>query len=97
MNNYDDFSQLLSSYFLKYLPYHTGYSINTISSYRDTFILLFRYHEQVLGKKLLILHSSISPKNTLSHSLSGWRQKKTTVSQAEIRDWQQSMLFLSTF
>lgn len=51
MNNYDDFSQLLSSYFLKYLPYHTGYSINTINSYRDTFILLFRYHEQVLGKK----------------------------------------------
>lgn len=51
MDKYDDFSCLLSSYFLKYLPNHTGYSRNTVSSYRDTFVLLFRYHEQVLGKK----------------------------------------------
>ena len=51
MNKYDDFSRLLSSYFFKYLPNHTGYSRNTVSSYRDTFIQLFRYHEHVLGKK----------------------------------------------
>lgn len=51
MDKYNDFSSLLSSYFLKHLPSHTGYSRNTVSSYRDTFVLLFRYHEQVYGKK----------------------------------------------
>jgi len=39
------FQQLLSSYFLKYIPERTSYSSNTIKSYRDTFILLFQYHE----------------------------------------------------
>lgn len=51
MDKYNDFSSLLSSYFLKHLPSHTGYSRNTVSSYRDTFVLLFRYHEQIYGKK----------------------------------------------
>ncbi len=51
MDKYNDFSSLLSSYFLKHLPSHTGYSRNTVSSYRDTFVLLFRYHEQVYEKK----------------------------------------------
>lgn len=37
--------QLLSSYFLKYMPERTSYSSNTIKSYRDTFILLFQYQE----------------------------------------------------
>lgn len=39
------FQQLLSSYFLKYIPERTSYSNNTIKSYRDTFILLFQYQE----------------------------------------------------
>lgn len=46
------FQQLLSSYFLKYIPERTSYSNNTIKSYRDTFILLFQYHEY--------LHKSLS-------------------------------------
>lgn len=36
---------MLSDYFLKYIPERTGYSDNTIKSYRDTFILMFRYHK----------------------------------------------------
>ncbi len=51
MDKYNDFSCLLSSYFLKYLPLYAGYSHNTISSYRDTFVLLFYYHEQVHKKR----------------------------------------------
>jgi len=46
----NQFPQLLSSYFLKYIPERTGYSDNTIKSYRDTFILLFRYQEDYLRK-----------------------------------------------
>jgi site-specific recombinase XerD len=41
------FQQLLSSYFLKYIPERTSYSSNTIKSYRDTFILLFQYEEHL--------------------------------------------------
>ncbi|MDD4439719.1 MAG: site-specific integrase [Tissierellia bacterium] len=41
------FQQLLSSYFLKYIPERTSYSSNTIKSYRDTFILLFQYQEHL--------------------------------------------------
>lgn len=46
------FQQLLSSYFLKYIPERTNYSDNTIKSYRDTFILLFQYHEEYLNKSV---------------------------------------------
>lgn len=46
------FQQLLSSNFLKYIPERTGYSCNTIKSYRDTFILVFQYQEHL--KKPLI-------------------------------------------
>jgi integrase/recombinase XerD len=38
-----DFAEYLSEYFLKYAPRQTGYSINTIRSYRDTFTIFLRY------------------------------------------------------
>lgn len=38
-----DFGEYLSEYFLKYAPRQTGYSINTIKSYRDTFTIFLRY------------------------------------------------------
>lgn len=37
---------LITSFFSVYLPNTVGYSENTIKSYRDTFILLFRYSEE---------------------------------------------------
>ena len=46
------FQQLLSSYFLKYIPERTNYSDNTIKAYRDTFILLFQYQEEYLNKSV---------------------------------------------
>lgn len=41
----------LSAYFLKYMPTRTGYSSNTIQSYRDTFIIFLRYGKNVLRIK----------------------------------------------
>jgi site-specific recombinase XerD len=38
-----DFGQYLPEYFLKYISRQTGYSINTIKSYRDTFTIFLRY------------------------------------------------------
>jgi len=38
-----DFGDYLSEYFLKFAPRQTGYSINTIKSYRDTFTVFLRY------------------------------------------------------
>ena len=38
-----DFAEYLSEYFLKYAPRQTGYSINTIKSYKDTFTVFLRY------------------------------------------------------
>lgn len=36
---------LITSYFANYLPNIVGYSENTIKSYRDTFVLLFKYSD----------------------------------------------------
>lgn len=38
-----DFAYYLSAFFTKYLPGECGLSPNTVSSYRDTFLLFFRY------------------------------------------------------
>lgn len=46
------FSQLITSYFIHYLPERSGYSENTIKAYRDTFILLFRYQKTMARKSL---------------------------------------------
>lgn len=43
MNRMTDFATLLSSFLTEYLPVQKGASIQTISSYRDTFKLLLRY------------------------------------------------------
>ena len=42
-----DFSYLLSNFLTKFLPSERGLSHNTISSYRDTFILLLKYFKEV--------------------------------------------------
>jgi integrase/recombinase XerD len=49
--NSTNFGKFLSSYFLKYIPYKTGYSENTIKSYRDTFTIFLRYCNDVLRIK----------------------------------------------
>ena len=51
-----DFGDYLSEYFLKFAPRQTGYSINTIKSYRDTFTIFLRY----LNDKLRIKPERLS-------------------------------------
>jgi len=46
-----DFAEYLSEYFLKYISRQTGYSINTIKSYRDTFTIFLRYLKSELKIK----------------------------------------------
>jgi site-specific recombinase XerD len=45
------FSQCLSNFFVKYLPSEKNYSINTITSYRDTFKLLLLFMDKVENVK----------------------------------------------
>lgn len=47
----NDFATHLSAYFLKYMPTRMGYSSNTIKSYRDTFVIFFRYCQSELSIK----------------------------------------------
>ena len=47
-----DFAYYLSSFFTKYLPHQCGLSPNTVSSYRDTFLLLFSYLMNEKGIKI---------------------------------------------
>ncbi len=47
----NDFAAYLSAYFLKYLPSRTGYSDNTVKSYRDSFVIFLRYCKSELGIK----------------------------------------------
>ncbi|MHB1256338.1 MAG: hypothetical protein ACYCXI_09015 [Dethiobacteraceae bacterium] len=66
--------QLLSAYFIKYIPERSGYSDNTIKSYRDTFILLFRYQGEVVKQPVNKL-SFEETGSTLNPSLNGSRNK----------------------
>ncbi|SDK97713.1 phage integrase N-terminal SAM-like domain-containing protein, partial [Alkalibacterium thalassium] len=49
--NSADFGRYLSKYFLEYITQRTGYSDNTIKSYRDTFTIYLRYCNEVLRIK----------------------------------------------
>ena len=42
-----DFSYFLSNFLIKFLPCERGLSNNTISSYRDTFVLLLKYYKEI--------------------------------------------------
>lgn len=50
MNN--TFDKLVTEYFGNYLPIQSGFSQRTIENYRDTFLLLFKYQETELGKRI---------------------------------------------
>ena len=47
-----DFAYYLSAFFTKYLPGECGLSANTVSSYRDTFLLFFRYLKNEKGLRI---------------------------------------------
>jgi len=46
MNKPTDFSKYLSDFLVKYLPHERGVSINTLTSYRDSFVLFFRFMQE---------------------------------------------------
>lgn len=52
MMKHNDLPQLISSYFIRCIPERSGYSENTVKSYRDAFVLLFRYQKEVLMKSV---------------------------------------------
>lgn len=46
------FDKLVTEYFSNYLPIQSGFSKRTIENYRDTFLLLFKFQEDMLGKRI---------------------------------------------
>ena len=85
MNN-KTFSIQLSNYFLKYIPSRTGYSINTIKSYRDTFIIFLKYLTEHLNIKSDKIEFSLLNRDTIEDFLSWLEiQKSYSVSSRNIR------------
>ena len=79
--NMNNFAKYLSAYFLKYIPTRTGYSSNTIISYRDTFIVFLRYCNDELRIKPEKIDFSLINRNTIEDFLSWLEcQKKYSVS-----------------
>ncbi|OGL46493.1 MAG: integrase [Candidatus Schekmanbacteria bacterium RBG_13_48_7] len=71
-----DFATHLSTYFLKYMPTRTGYSSNTIESYRDTFIIFLRYCNDELRIKPEKINFTIINRNMVEDFLFWLEYKK---------------------
>jgi len=65
-----DFAHYLTSFFMKYLPVERGVSPNTISSYRDTFLLFIAYVRDEKGKAVERLHLKDINKELITDFLS---------------------------
>jgi len=82
----NDFATYLSAYFLEYMPTRTGYSSNTIKSYRDSFIIFLRYCNNELKIKPEKMHFSLLNRNMIEGFLSWLEcQKKNSVSTRNLR------------
>ncbi len=81
-----DFTTYLSVYFLKYIPTRTGYSSNTIRSYRDTFIIFLRYCNDELRIRPETITFSIISRDMIEDFLY-WieSEKKSSVSTRNLR------------
>lgn len=44
-----EFMSMLEDYFETYLPYSQGLSLNTMESYKQSFLLLLRFMSDVMG------------------------------------------------
>ena len=82
----NDFATYLSAWFLKYLPLRTGYSDNTIKSYRDSFLIFLRYCSSELGIKPEKMDFTQINRNMVEDFLL-WleHQKKLSVSTRNLR------------
>jgi site-specific recombinase XerD len=65
---HSDFAYYLTNFLSKYLPGERGLSKNTISSYRDTFILFLKYMKTV-GKSVEQINLNDISKSTISNFL----------------------------
>ena len=80
------FHQMLSTYFLKYVPERTDYSRNTIKSYRDTFILIFQYQEKCIGKSISKLEFDTMSRKYIENFLNWLENEKCySVSSVNLR------------
>jgi site-specific recombinase XerD len=85
MNN-KSFATHLSAYFLKYMPTRTGYSCNTIQSYRDTFVVFLRYGKNVLKIKPDKMNFESINRKMVEDFLSWLEyQKKLSISTVNLR------------
>ncbi len=83
-NNY--FATYLSNYFLKYMPVRTGYSSNTIKSYRDSFVIFLRYCNDELKIKPQNLDFTLINRDMIEKFLSWLNyQKNYSVSTRNLR------------
>lgn len=76
-----DFSKYISDFISKYLPNEKGASANTISAYRDTFILLINFIENTKGVKIEKLTLEKIKKETVLEFLD-WIQKERKCSNS---------------
>jgi integrase/recombinase XerD len=77
----NNFAACLSAYFLKYMPTRTGYSSNTIRSYRDTFTIFLKYCNDELRIKPEKIDFSLINRNMIEDFLSWMEcQKKYSIS-----------------
>ncbi len=84
--NKNEFSTHLSAYFLKYMPTRTGYSSNTIKSYRDSWVIFLRYCKDVLGAKPEKIDFDLINRQMVEDFLSWLEyQKKYSISTVNLR------------
>jgi len=70
-----DFSKYISDFISRYLPNEKGASANTVTSYRDSFILLINFIQDVKHIKLEKITLNTIKKETISQFLD-WLQKE---------------------
>ena len=76
-----DFSNYISDFISRYLPNEKGASANTITSYRDTFVLLLNFTEKVKQVKIEKLTLEKITKDTIIEFLD-WIQKERKCSNS---------------
>ena len=76
-----DFSRYISDFIARYLPDERGASANTITAYRDTFVLLLDFIEREKGVKVEKLTLGKIKKGTIIEFLD-WIQKERKCSDS---------------
>lgn len=71
-----DFSKMLEDFLVKYLPGERGMRLNTIASYKDTFILLIRFFKQEQAIEPEKLTLSFLDKNSITRFLDWLQQNR---------------------